>query len=201
MRVKICGIKSLEAALHAVACGADAIGFVFAESSRKISFEKAKRIISNLPGYVWKVGVFVNEDAETIIKYGAEIGLTHVQLHGEEGPEYYKKMKLPIIKSIAITSREDFESRNTETAHYILLDSPPGKYRGGSGISFDWADYEDIENSESTIIVAGGLTPENVRQAIIRIKPFMVDVSSGVETEGEKDLDKIKEFISIAKEA
>lgn len=200
MKVKICGIKSLEAAQYAAACGADALGFVFADSKRKLATVEAKKIIKRLPDHVWKVGVFVNEDVETISKTANSIGLTHIQLHGEEQAYLYKGIGLPLIKAASITTKEDLNAIETLNANYILLDSPPGKYRGGNGACFNWEDAKGVRELDYHIILAGGLKPENVAQAIRIVQPFMVDVSTGVETAGEKDFDKIMQFIKNAKQ-
>jgi phosphoribosylanthranilate isomerase len=200
MKVKICGIKSLEAAQYAAECGADALGFVFADSKRKLATVEAKKIINRLPDHVWKVGVFVNEDVETISKTANSIGLTHIQLHGEEQAYLYKGIGLPLIKAASITTKEDLNEIETLNANYILLDSPPGKYRGGNGACFNWVNAKGANELDYHIILAGGLKPENVAQAIRIVQPFMVDVSSGVETAGEKDFDKIKQFIKNAKQ-
>lgn len=199
MKVKICGIKSVEAARHAVESGADALGFVFAESKRKITSEDAKRIIETLPGDIWKVGVFVNVNPQTIRETALIVGLTHIQLHGEENYYDYEEIGLPLIKSASVASNEDVKMIDSLYAPYILLDSPPGQYKGGNGSTFDWNVVEGLGNSKANIILAGGLSPANVQEAISKVKPLMVDVSSGVETDGEKDFAKIKDFIKRAK--
>jgi phosphoribosylanthranilate isomerase len=199
LKVKICGIKSVEAARHAVESGADALGFVFAESKRKITPEDAKRIIEVLPRNIWKIGVFVNENPQTIKETALTIGLTHIQLHGEENHYDYEEIGLPLIKSASVASNEDVKMIDSLNVPYILLDSPPGKYKGGNGFTFDWNAVEGLGNSKANIILAGGLSPANVYEAIAKVNPFMVDVSSGVETDGEKDFAKIKEFIKRAK--
>ncbi|MBS8264492.1 phosphoribosylanthranilate isomerase [Mesobacillus boroniphilus] len=201
MKVKICGIKTVEAASHAVEYGADALGFVFAESKRQITVFQAKKIIDELPEHVWKVGVFVNEDALIVKEIARTAGLTHIQLHGDENPSEYETIGLPLIRSQSVRSQEDLMKVETIKADYILLDSPPGKYRGGNGSSFDWEQAKLFGHLKSNIILAGGLNPKNVRQAIAKVKPIMVDVSSGVESNGEKDLLKIKEFIYNAKKS
>ncbi|MGA9226943.1 MAG: phosphoribosylanthranilate isomerase [Mesobacillus sp.] len=199
MKVKICGIKSLEAAKYAVEQGADAIGFVFAKSKRKITSMGAREIINELPAAVWKVGVFVNEDAETILQTAKTAGLTHIQLHGDEKMEPYKKIDIPIIRSVSVSSGEDLTRIKTLKTEFVLLDSPPEKFYGGNGMSFDWDLAEGIGASRQNVILAGGLNADNVQAAINKIQPFMVDVSSGVETDGQKDLLKIREFIYKAK--
>lgn len=201
MKVKICGIKTIEAAKHAAQCGADALGFVFANSKRQITTSEAKNIIEALPEQVWRVGVFVNKSAATIKQIAQTAGLTHVQLHGDENPEEYKSIGLPLIKAVSVKSPEDLEKIDSIEADYILLDSPPADYRGGNGSSFEWNLAKAIGKSKTNIILAGGLDPGNIGEAINKVKPFMVDVSSGVETNGEKDLAKIEEFINSAKNA
>jgi phosphoribosylanthranilate isomerase len=199
MKVKICGIRTMEASQYAVQSGTDALGFVFADSKRKITALEAKRIIEALPEHVWKVGVFVNEDAAEIKRIAETAGLTHIQLHGDEVPDDYRSIELPLIKAVSIESSEDLEKIDTIKADYILLDSPPAKYRGGNGSRFEWDLAKAIGKSKTNIILAGGLDPENISKAIVKVNPLMVDVSSGVETNGEKDLSKIKAFIKTAK--
>ncbi|WP_079509380.1 phosphoribosylanthranilate isomerase [Mesobacillus jeotgali] len=201
MKVKICGIKTIEAAKHAFKCGADALGFVFADSKRKIKVLEAKEIIEALPEDIWKVGVFVNEDPAKIKEIAETAGLTHIQLHGEELLADFRSIGLPLIKSVSVKSQEDLKEIEGLNADYMLLDSPPGKYRGGNGSSFDWDLARFLDQSNKNKILAGGLNPENVKLAISKVNPFMVDVSSGVETNGEKDFIKIKHFIKNAKTA
>jgi len=199
MKVKICGIKNLEAAKYAVEHGADAIGFVFAKSKRQITSMEAKEIINELPAAVWKVGVFVNEDSETILQTAKTAGLTHIQLHGEEKMEAYENIYFPIIRSVSVLPGEDLTRIKKLKADFVLLDSPPEKFHGGNGMSFDWNLAEGVGASRHNVILAGGLNGDNVQAAISQIQPFMVDVSSGVETEGQKDLSKIRDFIYKAK--
>ncbi|WHX38921.1 phosphoribosylanthranilate isomerase [Mesobacillus sp. AQ2] len=201
MKVKICGIRTVEAALHAVECGTDALGFVFARSKRQTTALEAKKIIETIPEHVWKVGVFVNEDAGEIERIAEFVGLTHIQLHGDEVPADYQSIGLPIIKAVSVKSLEDLERIDALEADYILLDSPPTEYRGGNGSSFEWNLVKAIGKSMKNIILAGGLDPGNISKAISKVNPMMVDVSSGVETNGEKDFAKIQEFINNAKNA
>ncbi|MGG1399326.1 phosphoribosylanthranilate isomerase [Bacillus salipaludis] len=199
MKVKICGIRDADTALAAVAYGADAIGFVFAESKRKVELEKAKEIIEKLPSEVMKVGVFVNETFEGIEKIANFTGLTHIQLHGDEAASLSERLTLPVIKAASIESDETLEEIKDYPCEYLLLDGPKGKYRGGNGIAFNWKNINLDVLKEKKIILAGGLHQENVEEAIQTIQPDMVDVSSGVETDGKKDLQKIKIFIEKAK--
>jgi phosphoribosylanthranilate isomerase len=199
MKVKICGITDEAAALAAVDFGADALGFVFAESKRKIDIEKAQNIVSKLPASIMKVGVFVNESKEEIERIASQVGLSHVQVHGDETPEYCRSLTFPVIKAVSIDGLTDLESIENFPCDYLLLDGPKGNYHGGNGLSFDWDLVQNLTLTNKKIILAGGLDPENVQEAIKKANPFMVDVSSGVETDGKKDLQKIKLFINQAK--
>ncbi|PEX86337.1 phosphoribosylanthranilate isomerase [Bacillus cereus] len=201
MKVKICGITDVETAKRACEYGADAIGFVFAESKRKISSEKAKEIIQEIPANVLKVGVFVNESVEVIQKIAEECGLTHVQLHGDEDNYQIGRLNIPSIKSLGVTSKDDMRNAQAYETDYILFDSPKEKFHGGNGKTFSWKLLTHMPNElrEKTIL-AGGLNILNIEEAIRTVQPYMVDVSSGVETEGKKDLKKIKQFIIKAKE-
>lgn len=199
MKVKICGITDLETALFAVEEGADAIGFVFAESKRKISVEKTREIIAELPKEVIKVGVFVNERMSTVQEVIKETGITTVQFHGDESPEYCTSFEVEVVKALNISSKDDLSLIDDFESEYILLDSPKGKYRGGNGIPFDWNLLSNIHLCKKKIILAGGLHVENVEEAIEQTRPYMVDVSSGVETDGKKDFAKIRLFINRAK--
>ncbi|WP_439875391.1 phosphoribosylanthranilate isomerase [Bacillus mycoides] len=201
MKVKICGITDVETAKHACEYGADAIGFVFAESKRKITPGLAKEIIKELPANVLKVGVFVNESVEVIQKIADECGLTHVQLHGDEDNHQIRRLNVPSIKALGVTSEDDMKNAQTYEVDYILFDSPKEKFHGGNGKKFSWKLLAHMpkESREKTIL-AGGLNTINIEEAIQTVQPYMVDVSSGVETEGKKDLKKIKQFIKKAKE-
>ena len=199
MKVKICGITDLTTAIAAIDYGADAIGFVFAESKRKITVAKAKDIITHLPKEVLKVGVFVNETKEKIEEIASTVGLTHVQLHGDETPAFSESLSFPVIKAVSIHDDQSLKEIENYPCEYLLLDGPKGKYRGGNGLSFDWNSISAKDLKEKKVILAGGLHGENVEEAIKLIQPYMVDVSSGVETDGKKDLNKIQTFINKAK--
>jgi phosphoribosylanthranilate isomerase len=199
LKVKICGIRDLKTAQFAIEAGADAIGFVFAESKRKISIQEAEKIASLLPEHILKIGVFVNESRENLEAIFEEVGLTHLQLHGDETPEFCSSLRYPAIKAMAVHSKEDLEKTAEYDTDYILLDSPFGKYRGGNGTVFDWTLLENKEIPKERLILAGGLNIKNVLEASKFVKPFMVDVSSGVETEGKKDFVKIEQFVQKVK--
>ncbi|MBY0121362.1 phosphoribosylanthranilate isomerase [Bacillus sp. S/N-304-OC-R1] len=199
MKVKICGIQDTDTALSAIGFGADALGFVFAESKRQITADIAREIIGALPYEVLKVGVFVNEAAEEINRIVNETGINVIQLHGDETPEFCRQFSIPVIKALSIETAEDLNLLEQYSCDYFLLDSPKGKYRGGNGVTFDWSLLKQKKLENKKIILAGGLTIENVAQAINIAEPYMVDVSSGVETDGKKDQSKIKKFIEAAK--
>jgi len=201
MKVKICGITDVETAKSACEYGADALGFVFAESKRKITPKRAEEIIQELPANVLKIGVFVNESVEVIQKIADECGLTHVQLHGDEDNYQIRRLNIPSIKSLGVTSESDMKNAQGYETDYILFDSPKEKFHGGNGKTFSWEllGHMPKELRKKTIL-AGGLNALNIEEAIRTVRPYMVDVSSGVETEGKKDVEKIKQFIIKAKE-
>lgn len=201
MKVKICGITDVETALATCEYGADAVGFVFAESKREITKEEAKQIIEKLPSHVMKVGVFVNETVATIERTASYCGLTHVQLHGEEQNSLIKKLNIPSIKALGMNSSADIEVAKQYETDFILFDSPKETYHGGNGKTFSWELMKSLPNElRRKSILAGGLHLGNVAEAIRTARPYMVDVSSGVETKGKKDSEKIKQFIKKAKE-
>ena len=201
MNVKICGITDYGTATAAVEAGADALGFVFADSKRKLTPLQAKDIIRLLPAGIEKIGVFVNSDPETVEEISAFCGLTMVQLHGDEDVADYQKMALPLIKAAGIGSVEDLEQAAGSGTPYLLADAPKGRYRGGNGETFDWRLMKTGLPAGCKLILAGGLHEGNVGEAIRSCLPYMVDVSSGVETDGKKDHKKIRQFIAAAKGA
>ncbi|MGY0694362.1 phosphoribosylanthranilate isomerase [Virgibacillus sp. FSP13] len=198
MLVKICGITTHVAANTAVKTGVDFIGFVFAPSKRQITPDKASELAVTLPSTVKKVGVFVNESLEKVKSIAEQVGLDFIQLHGDESPEYAKSLAIPIIKAFSMKP-ENFAVIESFPCDYYLLDSPKGANRGGNGTTFDWELLREVNLDPEKIILAGGLQPENVQDAIAAARPAGVDVSSGVETNGHKDVNKIKQFITNAK--
>lgn len=191
----------VETGIAAIEYGADAIGFVFAESKRKITPERAKEISIRVPKDTLKIGVFVNESKEEIERIAEIAGLTHIQLHGDESAKFCQSFSIPVIKAFSIESNQNLEEIECFPCDYLLLDGPKGKYRGGNGSSFEWAKIDSRIFKGRKVILAGGLTIENVSEGISVINPDMVDVSSGVETDGVKDIEKIKLFIQQAKSA
>ena len=208
-RIKVCGITTLEDAKEAIQIGVDAIGFIFAESSpRYISPEKAKEIAAQLPPFISLVGVFVDGDAvevEEIIDY---CGLTHVQLHGSEDPEYCQKLAQSatpcrLIKAFRVgphTMAADFTPYE-ESVKGFLLDTYVKDQEGGTGKTFDWSIIESLRLKQP-VLLAGGLGPDNVTEAIRAVRPFAIDVNSGVEDEpGRKNSDKLRQLVRLVREA
>jgi phosphoribosylanthranilate isomerase len=202
MKVKICGITNLEDALYAADCGADALGFIFyAKSPRCVTPDKAASIISQLPPFITTVGVFVNERPDEMIRIMKMTGIKVLQLHGEETAETCKIWS-PVIKSFRVKNMTDLKQlEQYPCASACLLDTYSEAEYGGTGRVFNW-DIAVEAKKICRIILAGGLTPENVEAAALHVKPYAVDVASGVEAEkGKKDLNKVKVFIERAKRA
>jgi phosphoribosylanthranilate isomerase len=189
MLVKICGITRAEDADAAVALGAHAIGFLFwPESPRFIEPARAREIAYRLPPSVMSVGVFVNQTAEHINSVVNLVGLKTVQLHGDETPEFAATLAIPAIKALTVDAPIDAWPVDT----MILLDAGDPQRRGGTGQTIDWSVAAGIASRRRTIL-AGGLTPENVAAAVARVRPFGVDVSSGVESApGVKDHQRLR---------
>lgn len=198
--VKICGLKVVEHVLAAVDSGANAVGFVFAKSRRQISLKEAKELATVVPQGILKVGVFVNEMREQVEKYVREVPLDIIQLHGDESLEYVKGLSVPVIKAFSITDERDVQRALEFDVDYYLFDTPGVEFRGGSGQPFDWSFVEKTNIPKEKIILAGGLHAGNVQQAIQMVKPFMVDVSSGVETDKRKDAKKIRAFVCAVRD-
>ena len=209
-RIKICGIREEVHALAAVETGVDFIGFVFAPTRRQVSPAKAREIVDTVKkssSAIKPVGVFVDTPASEVNRIADFCGLDWVQLSGNESWEYCRQIARPVIKAIRIGQQRP-EDINTELTvglktlspqrFIILLDSQvEGKY-GGTGITFNWKLAQQV-TKEFPVIIAGGLNPENVAQAIEIATPWGVDVSSGVETDGTKDIAKIKAFIEAVR--
>ncbi|WP_222429805.1 phosphoribosylanthranilate isomerase [Paenibacillus agilis] len=198
VRVKICGLTTIEAALAAVDAGADSIGFVFTSSKREMTPENAKRIIQLLPPYVTTTGVFVNEELHIVNDIAAYCHLDLVQLHGQESPQYCEQVIRPVVKTISIRSEDDLSQIDAYThennVRAILLDTHVDGATGGTGQPFPWK-FAVGASEKRAIILAGGLHVGNVARAIEQVRPYAVDVSSGVETEGVKDRYKMRKFV------
>lgn len=200
VRVKICGITSLEDALTAVEAGADALGFVFHEQSpRHVTPEDAAGIIAGLPPFVQTVGLFVNRPIEYVNETANHCRLDLVQLHGDEPPEFCAAVVRRVIKAFRVQDITSLDPiKNYRVAAHLLDAYSPTAY-GGTGLTFNW-DIAKVAKEFGPVILAGGLTPDNVREAVAAVQPYAVDVSGGVESvPGKKDAAKVREFIRRAK--
>ena len=193
MLVKICGITQLEDAEAAVECGASALGFVFwPDSPRFIDPTRAFAIAAKLPPFVTPVGVFVNQPAEHVNEVAAFVGLGAVQLHGEESVEYAATLTRPVLKAMTLTATADGTIDRWPSTAMVLLDTHDPVRRGGTGQTIDWTRAAAVA-ARRRILLAGGVTPDNVAEAIDRVRPFGIDVSSGVESSpGVKDRGKLR---------
>ena len=196
-RVKICGITRVEDALAAAEAGADAIGLVFVETSpRCVSAERARAITAALPPFITVVGLFVDAPAARVREVLGQVPLDLLQFHGRESPEDCQQYGYPYIRAVRMAPGADLsaEARRYAQAAGLLLDAYDPQLAGGTGATFDWARVPRDLNKP--VILAGGLTPENVGRAIQAVRPYAVDVSSGVEqSKGIKDAAKIAAFI------
>ena len=200
MFVKICGVTSVEDAAHAVAAGATALGFVFwSKSPRFVSPERAVGIVRELPAGVDAVGVFVDASIETVNATAEQVGLTKVQLHGGESPAYAFAVRCPVLRAVDLDAAGSMSGWPASTR--LLIDAIDPEARGGTGARVDW-DRAAVVARDREVVLAGGLTPENVAEAIERVRPWGVDVSSGVErAPGVKDPDKVTRFVANATRA
>ena len=204
IKIKICGITNLEDAQVAVTVGADALGFVFYEKSpRCLEPGVAKRIIAQLPPFIISVGVFVNHDQKFIRNVFDECGLALAQLHGDETPAFCESLGRPILRAHRLRDRGSLlalaEYKGRMGVRGFVVDAFSSEAYGGTGQTVDWSLAHEVAQS-APILLAGGLTPDNVHKAIQQVQPYGVDVSSGVEkTPGQKDPAKIQAFIHAAR--
>ena len=190
-KVKICGLSTVEAVEATVLAGADYIGFVFAESKRQVSLEQAHELAKLVTGKTKIVGVFVSPSLEDLEQAIGQVPLDMVQIHGTFDEALIPKISVPVIRAIQLS---DQEAKVTSPADFLLFDAPVA----GSGRTFDWDLLKD-QTIQQDFFIAGGLTVDNVRQARETFQPYALDVSSGIETDGRKDIEKIKAFIEGAK--
>ncbi len=197
-RVKICGITRPQDAIAAAQTGADAIGLVFYPASpRAVEIEQAREIVTALPPFVTVVGLFVDADEATIRQVLAALPLDVLQFHGDESPEACRRYARPYIKALRMREEADVldAAREYHDAAGLLLDTYQAGVPGGTGDSFDWRRVP--AHLATPVVLAGGLTPENVAEAVITARPYGVDVSGGVESQkGIKDAWKIRSFIA-----
>ena len=200
-RVKICGITNLADAQAAVAAGADALGFNFYEKSpRHLTLPAAAGITKQLSPYIMRVGVFVNAPADFVFQAITECGLSLVQFHGDEPPEFCTQFGLMSLKAFRIRDAESLQELTKFPTDAWLLDAFSPEARGGTGEQFNWDLALEAQKYGTPIFLAGGLTPENVAAAVRRVHPFGVDVASGVESApGKKDGQKIRDFIAAVR--
>ncbi len=202
VRVKICGITSVKDALAAESAGADALGFVFAKSPRRVSASRVRSIVKNLGPWIATVGVFVNERPEVILSTAKICGLSAVQLHGEETQAYVSRLRakgLVVIQAFRIKTAKDLAFARRSKADAILMDSAVRGVRGGTGRIFDWALLKKCK-TKLPVIISGGLNAKNLHELLREYAPYGVDVSSGVESgPGVKNTEKVRKFIRRAK--
>ena len=203
IRVKICGITSHEDAWAAVEASADALGFIFVEGTpRYIEPEAAATIASRMPPFVTTMGVFVDRTADEIEHIMHVAGLSLAQLHGNESPAECRRLRVPFVKAIRVRDERDLEGlRIYPQARAFLLDTYVADRPGGTGRTFPW-EIAAKAARQARVILSGGLTPNNVALAVTQVRPYAIDVSSGVEASpGRKDHQKMREFIEQARKA
>lgn len=201
-KIKICGIKRFEDILAVNEAKPDYIGFVFAKSKRRVSPEQASELVAMLDPAVKVVGVFVDEELRTAAAVAKQCPLDVIQLHGSESAEYIRKIRgmtrKEIWKAVRVRSRQDIEEAQKLGADRLLLDSFVEDTHGGSGTAFDYGLLSGFDTGE--FIIAGGINAENIAQTIDTLQPFAVDVSSGAESGGIKDADKIISLVAKVRE-
>ena len=199
---KVCGITNPGDARMAADAGADAIGLIFAESPRTVDVEEARKVSLALPDGVLKVGVFVDAEPEEVLGTAHEVGLDLAQLHGDEAPETVAAIRgagLPVMKAVRVRNSEVLGALERYEADLILLDAWSARARGGTGETFDWSLAKSVKGRDN-IVVSGGLTPENVREAIEFFEPYGVDASSSLEERpGKKSGERVRRFVRAAK--
>lgn len=198
-RIKVCGMREMAEVAAVVAAGVDAIGLIFVKQSpRYIDPERAREIVASLPPFVDAVGVFVDQDVAAVNEIAQYCGLTKVQLHGAESPEYCAQIACRVIKVFQVKpslTAEDLATYGGVVSGF-LFDTFHEKVAGGTGQTFDWHLLEKLSPSRP-VVLAGGLTPENVGEAIRQVRPFAVDFNSGVESApGRKDIGKVRAAIA-----
>ena len=200
-RVKICGITNAADAEQAIAAGADALGLNFyGKSPRYLALGQAARIARPLPPFILRDGVFVNATAELVQQAIMECGLGMVQFHGDETPQFCAQFGIMSMKAFRIRDAGSLKEMAKYQTDAYLLDAWSGELAGGTGKQFDWALANEAKRLGKPIFLAGGLTPENVAEAVRRVRPFGVDVSSGVESSpGKKDPEKVRAFINAVR--
>ena len=202
--IKICGITNTEDALAAVAAGADALGFNFYKPSpRYVTPQTAREIVAKLPLSVLTVGVFVNEESpQTVRNIANEAGVTALQLHGDESPSYCRELTKDryVIKTFAVVNDLDLEIVQDYDVEAVMLDTKHNVLRGGTGLVFDWSIAREVKEAVPKLFLAGGLSPENIGEAIETVRPYAVDACSALEDEpGKKNHERMRSFVELAR--
>ena len=199
---KVCGITNPGDARVAVDAGADAIGLIFAESPRKVTLKEARKVSVGLPENILKVGVFVDAEPGEVLEIAREVGLDLAQLHGDETPETVAAIRnagLPVMKALRVRNMEALGALERYEADLFMLDAWSARARGGTGETFDWGLAKSVKG-RGNIVVSGGLTPENVREAVEFFEPYGVDASSSLEERpGKKSGERVRRFVRAAK--
>ena len=200
-KIKICGITNIADGLAVVEAGADAVGFVFCEQSpRRVSIDSAAEIVRALPPFVMKVGVFVDASVESVRRCISECGLNLLQFHGDESPDYCVQFGVMSMKAFRVRDATFLQTVQSYRTDAWLLDAFVSEKIGGTGERFNWDLAVQARELGRPIFLAGGLTPENVQEAVRKVRPYGVDVSSGVEaTPGKKDHAKVRAFVKAVK--
>ncbi len=201
VKVKICGITNAGDAVAAAEAGADVLGFIFCERSRRyVALEAVEGITRELPGHIVRVGVFVNAPEHLVLRAIAQCGLNLLQFHGDELPDYCVQFGLMSMKAFRIQSAASLAALPQYATEAWLLDAYAPGQPGGTGATFNWDLAVQAQGLGRPIFLAGGLTPENVGEAVRQVRPYAVDVCSGVEAApGRKDREKLKAFVRAAK--
>jgi len=202
VQIKICGVRDVDTAGFCVEQGVDFLGLVFYPPSRRyVDPASARSIVRAFQGQIKFVGVFMDAPEEEVNRTAEEVGVDYIQLHGKESPAYCQRMRRPVIKAFGVGPTFSFRELEPyrQNVLYHLFDNP----KWGSGCAFDWLRLKGSEGTKAALtkpfFLAGGLNPENVREAIRETGPAGVDVSSGVETNGRKDLEKVRKFVNAVR--
>ncbi|MFA5929197.1 MAG: phosphoribosylanthranilate isomerase [Candidatus Margulisiibacteriota bacterium] len=200
-KIKICGITNIEDALLAASLGANALGFIFAKSPRQVSVNSVQEISAKLPPFLSKIGIFVNESVDQVNETVKQCGLNAVQLHGTETPEHCRQVHAPVIKAFHLKKPEDLEQikQYEDCVSAFLFDSSTENQPGGTGTTFDWKLLAEL-NTAKPVIIAGGMSIENIPLLMEHLSPYAVDVNSGIESSpGKKDPEKMRQLFLLLK--
>ena len=201
--IKICGITNVHDALAAVAAGADALGFNFYKPSpRYVTPQTAREIVAKLPVSVLTVGVFVNEESQSVRNIANEANVAALQLHGDESPEYCRELGKDryLIKTFAVANDFDVQRIQRYRVEAIMLDTKHNSLRGGTGRVFDWSVAKEVNDFVPKLFLAGGLSPENIEEAVATVRPYAIDACSALEDEpGRKNHERMRAFVEIAR--